>query len=67
MRAKDRQLDQAKAGPAFEVGAQVNHPVFGRGRIVAIDVDRGAYLVQFEGIETPRSLSYSAKLEPENG
>ena len=63
MRAKDRQLDQAQAGPAFAVGARVAHPVFGSGRIVGLDVDRNAYLVQFDGMETPRSLSYNAKLD----
>ena len=63
MRARDRQLDQAQAGPAFAVGDRISHMVFGPGTIVGIDADRSAYLVQFDGMETPRSLSYNAKLE----
>ena len=63
MRAKDRQLDQAQAGPSFNIGDRVKHMVFGAGVVVDIDIDRNAYLIQFDGIETPRSLSYNAKLE----
>ncbi|MBQ9004380.1 MAG: UvrD-helicase domain-containing protein, partial [Eggerthellaceae bacterium] len=65
MRTKDRLLDQVQAGPAFAVGARVNHLVFGAGTIVDIDADRSAYEIQFEGMETTRSLSFNAKLEPE--
>ena len=63
MRAKDRQLDQAQAGPSFNIGDRVKHMVFGAGVVLDIDIDRNAYLIQFDGIETPRSLSYNAKLE----
>ena len=56
MRAKDRQLDQVEAAPSFEVGSRVGHAVFGQGTIVGFDADRGAYEVQFDGMETTRSL-----------
>ena len=63
MRARDAQLDQAEAGPAFEVGSRVKHLVFGTGTIVGIDTERNAYEVHFDGMDTPRSLAMRAKLE----
>ena len=63
MRARDAQLDQAEAAPAFEIGARVRHPVFGAGTIVGVDSERSAYEVQFDGMDTPRSLAMRAKLE----
>ena len=62
VRMRDRQLDQA-APTALPVGTRVAHFAFGAGTIVGIDEDRGAYLVQFDSIDTPRSLSFRAKLE----
>ncbi|MBQ9003789.1 MAG: UvrD-helicase domain-containing protein [Eggerthellaceae bacterium] len=63
IRARDAQLDQAETGPAFQVGNRVNHIVFGAGTIVGIDPDRNAYEIQFDDMETPRSLAFKAKLE----
>lgn len=59
---KDRRLDREEA-PALGPGARVRHPVFGEGSIVAVDGARGAYSVQFDGMDTPRSISMRAKLE----
>ena len=64
MRARDRQLDQAQAGPLFQVNARVVHSVFGEGTVTAVDFDRGAYEIQFDSMQTTRSLSFSAKLTP---
>jgi len=60
MRMRDRQLDQAKDAPSFETGARVRHAVFGPGTILGYDTDRGAYEVQFDGMETTRSLKARA-------
>ncbi len=62
-RAQDRKLDQAEASPRFPLGARVTHPVFGAGTITGIDNDRAAYEIQFDGMETPRSLSFKAALQ----
>ena len=63
MRARDAKLDQADAAPVLAVGARVHHIVFGEGTITGLDVDRGAYEVQFDDMDTPRSISMRAKLE----
>lgn len=58
---KNSQLGQ-DATPAFTVGSRVRHLVFGSGTIVGIDDDRSAYEIQFDDMETTRSLSMRAKL-----
>ena len=62
-RYKDRLLKTSHEDPAFEIGDAVRHAVFGRGTILAIDVDEGSYRIAFDGIDTPRTLSIRAKLE----
>ena len=44
------------------IGSRVRHDVFGEGAIENIDVDRGAYMVRFGGMATPRMISFRAKL-----
>ena len=45
------------------VGQRVRHFVFGLGRVLDVDLNRGAHLVQFDDMETPRRISFRAKLE----
>ena len=40
-----------------QVGDEVEHNVFGRGRIEAIDARRGSYSVRFEKLQLPRNIS----------
>ena len=35
----------------------------GLGRVLDVDLNRGAHLVQFDDMETPRRISFRAKLE----
>ncbi len=52
-------------GPAdaFPIGQAVRHAVFGTGVVLDVDRDKQAHVIQFDGIETPRSISFRAKLE----
>ena len=36
----------------------------GFGTVVDIDTVKGAHIVQFDGIATPRAISFRARLEP---
>lgn len=45
------------------VGTRVRHSVFGLGTVADVDTNRSAYIVQFDGISTPRAISFKAKLE----
>lgn len=47
----------------FAPGTRVRHSVFGPGRILETDLDRNAYVVQFDDMPTPRSITFRAKLE----
>lgn len=49
----------------FAPGARVRHAVFGAGRILETDLDRNAYIVQFDDMPTPRAITFRAKLEEE--
>ena len=48
---------------SFPVGQRVRHAVFGDGTVTDVDKDKGAHVVQFDGIDTPRTISFRAKLE----
>ena len=63
IRTQDRQLDQHEASSPLQPGTQVSHIVFGVGTIVSFDAERGSYEIQFENMDTTRSLSMRAKLE----
>ncbi len=44
------------------VGQRIRHRVFGDGVIEEIDLDKGAYSIQFDGLSTRRSISFRVKL-----
>lgn len=46
----------------FPMGARVQHEYLGQGSILDVDMDKGAYIVQFDEIATPRNISFRAKL-----
>jgi len=43
----------------FDEGDVVCHPIFGRGVIEKVDKDNGVYIIRFENIKTPRSISFT--------
>lgn len=45
------------------IGQRVKHFMFGLGTVLDVDMDRGAHLVQFDEMPTPRMISFKAKLE----
>lgn len=63
MRAKDRQLDQGDAAPVYPSGTRVRHGVFGEGTIASYDPDRKAYEINFDAMETSRTVSARVKME----
>lgn len=48
-------------------GQRVEHKVFGVGTIVEVDIGKAAYVIQFDHIETPRTITFRAKLETIEG
>ena len=44
-------------------GTRVKHEYLGAGTILSVDLDKNAYMVQFESVPTPRRIAFRAKLE----
>ncbi|MBP1588535.1 MAG: UvrD-helicase domain-containing protein [Clostridia bacterium] len=50
--------DKAAAGDfAFKIGDEVNHHVFGRGVVEALDTKRGSYIIKFDRLPMTRNIS----------
>ena len=60
--ASERYLPEKQA-EAFTIGQRVRHEILGPGTVVDVDTARGAHIVRFDGIATPRAISFRAKLE----
>lgn len=60
---KERYLEEQEKGASFISGDRIQHPIFGKGSILEVDTERGAYLIRFDEMETFRSISIRAKLE----
>ena len=45
-------------GTALPVGQRVRHAVFGPGTVLDVDMDLRSHVVQFDGMETPRRISF---------
>jgi len=59
-------LPDGEPAAAFAVGARVRHSVWGAGTVTDVDLEKGAHVVLFDGVATPRAISFRAKLEAEN-
>ena len=53
----------AKKNAFFSKGDKVIHRIMGEGEVLGLDNEKGAYLIKFEDIDTPREISFNAKLE----
>ena len=55
-------LPEQAAQARFAVGQRVRHEILGGGTVVGIDEKKGAHLVQFDSMQTPRAIAFRAKL-----
>ncbi len=51
--SSNRALPPDDSAVLLPVGQRVRHFVFGLGRVLDVDLNRGAHLVQFDDMETP--------------
>ena len=58
-----RYLPEDDSQIVFPAGQRVRHALFGTGTVLETDLDRGAHLIQFDELDTPRRISFRAKLE----
>ena len=61
--SSERYMPQDDSAITFSVGQRVRHQMFGPGTVVEVDMERGAHVVQFDEVATPRRISFRAKLE----
>ncbi|MCB6993894.1 UvrD-helicase domain-containing protein [bacterium 210820-DFI.6.37] len=47
----------------FASGDRIRHKVFGCGTILELDQEKSAYVIQFDEMDTPRSIAFRVKLE----
>ena len=65
--AKDRFLTDEEGKTAYTPGQRVRHGIFGEGTILEIDTERQAWIIRFDGLQTPRTLTFRAKLVTDIG
>ena len=58
-----RYLLTDEAPSHYPVGQKIQHKIFGPGTIVDVDTEKSAYAILFDGMETPRTISFRVKLE----
>ena len=59
----ERYLADEENQSSLAVGQRVKHSIFGSGTVVDVDLIKAAHLVKFDNIDTPRTISFRAKLE----
>lgn len=59
----ERYLADEENQSLLAAGQRVRHSIFGGGVVIEVDLIKAAYLVRFDNIDTPRSISFRAKLE----
>ncbi len=58
-----RYLLTDEAPSHYPIGQKILHKIFGSGTIVDVDTEKSAYAILFDGMETPRTISFRVKLE----
>ena len=63
IRRKESILRDPAEDPALPKGQRVEHMIFGSGTVVDSDPQKQANVIQFDDMDTPRAISYRAKLK----
>ena len=61
--AGDRRLKLLEETVLLAEGTRIRHAVFGEGVIQETDLEKNAYRILFDGMDTPRSISFRVRLE----
>jgi len=59
----DSHLTSENTAHYLQKGQKIRHIIFGKGEILETDAEKGAYLIKFDDITTPRSIAFRVKLE----
>ncbi len=61
--SSQRYLPEDDSSIILPTGQRVRHAVFGDGTVLDVDLDKAAHIVQFDEMDTPRKISFRARLE----
>lgn len=53
---------EEEATDTYKKGQRISHAVFGMGRIVDVDLQKKAYGIQFDNMDTPRTISFKVNI-----
>ncbi|MCQ2597330.1 MAG: UvrD-helicase domain-containing protein [Treponema sp.] len=56
----DRLLESREKVAGMKVGDEINHIILGKGQILEVSEEEGAFLIKFENIPTPRKIRFCA-------
>lgn len=59
----DRWLKEEENPTVFSKGQRVKNVIFGLGTVIEVNLVKQAYVVEFDEVDTPRTISFKAKLE----
>lgn len=59
---REKYMPEDLKSELLPAGARIRHEYLGEGNVLEIDTDKGAYLVKFDSIPTPRLISFRVKL-----
>ena len=62
IRRKNSFLAPESSLETFVPGTRVEHKIFGTGEIIDVDMQKKAHIVMFDDMDTPRAISFRAKL-----
>ena len=60
----ERTLRGSADAAAFRPGQRVRHSILGTGTVLELDEAKQAWLIRFDGLPTPRRISFRARLTP---
>ena len=58
----ERLLSASDDTSRLPIGQRVSHPMLGAGTVIEVDEEHSAHVIKFDGIATPRAISFRAKL-----
>lgn len=62
IRFAEKGLSLEEATDIYKKGQRISHAVFGMGRIVDVDLQKKAYGIQFDNMDTPRTISFKVNI-----
>ena len=60
---QEKYLPMEERKGEFQIGQRVRHSILGLGTVIDIDTEKGAHVVRFDTVKTPRSIAFRVKLE----